>query len=71
MINLVKPEYFIPIHGEYRHLVVHARMAEKLGLEIDAQGYLQPSRAGIYLAGGVLGTVGIILLIACANVANL
>jgi heterodisulfide reductase subunit A-like polyferredoxin len=34
-------------------------LAEKLGLEIDAQGYLQPSRAGIYLAGGVLGTVGI------------
>jgi len=34
-------------------------LAEKLGLEIDAQGYLQPSREGIYLAGGVLGTVGI------------
>ncbi len=32
MINLVKPKYFIPIHGEYRHLVVHARMAEKLGM---------------------------------------
>jgi ribonuclease J len=32
MINLVKPRYFIPIHGEYRHLVVHARMAEKLGM---------------------------------------
>lgn len=32
MINLVKPEYFIPIHGEYRHLVVHARLAEKLGM---------------------------------------
>ncbi|MFH2058291.1 MAG: ribonuclease J [Pseudomonadota bacterium] len=32
MINLVKPEYFIPIHGEYRHLVVHARLAEKMGM---------------------------------------
>ncbi len=32
MINLIKPEYFIPIHGEYRHLVIHARMAEKLGI---------------------------------------
>lgn len=32
MLNLTKPEYFIPIHGEYRHLVVHARLAEKLGL---------------------------------------
>ncbi len=32
MINLTKPDYFIPIHGEYRHLVNHARLAEKLGL---------------------------------------
>ncbi len=33
MINLTRPDYFIPIHGEYRHLVVHARLAEKLGLK--------------------------------------
>jgi ribonuclease J len=32
MLNLTKPEYFIPIHGEYRHLVVHARLVEKLGM---------------------------------------
>ncbi|MFH1153407.1 MAG: ribonuclease J [Pseudomonadota bacterium] len=32
MINLTKPKYFIPIHGEYRHLVIHARLAEKLGI---------------------------------------
>jgi len=32
MINLTRPKYFIPIHGEYRHLVVHARLAEKLGM---------------------------------------
>ena len=32
MINLTRPEYFIPIHGEYRHLVNHARLAEKMGL---------------------------------------
>lgn len=32
MLSLTKPEYFIPIHGEYRHLVVHARLAERLGL---------------------------------------
>jgi len=32
MINLTRPKYFIPIHGEYRHLVIHARLAEKLGL---------------------------------------
>ena len=36
-----------------------AALAAKLGLECDPQGYLQASRAGIYLAGGVLGTVGV------------
>lgn len=33
MINLVKPKYFIPIHGEYRHLVLHARLAEEVGIK--------------------------------------
>jgi ribonuclease J len=32
MINLTKPRYFIPIHGEYRHLVLHARLAEQTGI---------------------------------------
>jgi len=35
MINLTKPKYFIPIHGEYRHLVIHARLAEKQGIHRD------------------------------------
>jgi len=29
--NLVKPKYFIPIHGEYRHLKSHKKIAESLG----------------------------------------
>jgi len=32
MIGLVKPKYFIPVHGEYRHLVLHARLAEEAGI---------------------------------------
>ncbi len=32
MINLVRPRYFIPIHGEYRHLEHHADLAEELGI---------------------------------------
>lgn len=32
MINLVKPKYFIPVHGEYRMLVKHARLAAELGI---------------------------------------
>lgn len=31
MINLVRPKFFIPVHGEYRHLVMHARLAQELG----------------------------------------
>ncbi|MBT8338443.1 MAG: ribonuclease J [Desulfatitalea sp.] len=32
MIRLTRPNYFIPIHGEYRHLVQHARLAEQQGI---------------------------------------
>jgi len=32
MINLTKPKYFIPIHGEYRHLIRHARLAKEVGI---------------------------------------
>ncbi|MEW6230422.1 MAG: ribonuclease J, partial [Bacillota bacterium] len=32
MINLTRPRYFVPIHGEYRHLVKHARVAEQVGI---------------------------------------
>jgi ribonuclease J len=32
MLNLVRPKYFIPVHGEYRMLVQHARLAERTGV---------------------------------------
>lgn len=32
MLNLIRPRFFVPIHGEYRHLVHHARMAEEVGV---------------------------------------
>ncbi|NMB33128.1 MAG: ribonuclease J, partial [Clostridium sp.] len=32
LINLIKPRYLMPIHGEYRHLMRHARIAESLGM---------------------------------------
>lgn len=35
MISLVKPRYFIPVHGEYRHLKQHVDLAESLGMYKD------------------------------------
>ena len=32
LLNLVKPKYFMPIHGEYRHLSLHANLAETVGV---------------------------------------
>ncbi len=32
MLNLVRPTYFIPVHGEYRMLKVHAKIAQDLGI---------------------------------------
>lgn len=31
--SLVKPRFFVPVHGEYRHLKQHANLAEKLGMK--------------------------------------
>ncbi len=35
MINLVKPKYFIPIHGEYKHRIQNARLAKEIGIKED------------------------------------
>ncbi|HXF62511.1 MAG TPA: ribonuclease J, partial [Caldilineaceae bacterium] len=35
MLELTRPKYFIPVHGEYRHLVLHCRLAEKKGVPKD------------------------------------
>lgn len=46
LMALMKPEYFLPIHGEFRHLVKHGRMAERLGVD--------PNKIFILENGGVV-----------------
>jgi ribonuclease J len=35
MLSLTRPRYFVPVHGEYRHLLGHARLAAATGLAPD------------------------------------
>ena len=35
MLQLTRPRYFVPIHGEYRHLVRHRKLAQEVGLPED------------------------------------
>jgi ribonuclease J len=35
VLSLVKPRFFVPIHGEYRHLTLHAQLAESIGMPSD------------------------------------
>ena len=36
MLNLVRPEYFVPVHGEYRMLVTHGRLATQTGVHAES-----------------------------------
>jgi ribonuclease J len=35
LLSLVKPKFFVPIHGEYRHLSLHASLARSMGIPKD------------------------------------
>lgn len=35
MLALTKPKYFIPVHGEYRHLIAHIETAKKMGVDSE------------------------------------
>jgi len=35
ILALVKPKFFIPVHGEHRHLELHKRLAENMGMSSD------------------------------------
>jgi len=33
LLDLVKPKFFVPVHGEYRHMVAHAKLAKETGIK--------------------------------------
>jgi ribonuclease J len=35
LLSIVKPEWFVPVHGEYRHMVAHAKLAKAMGVVDD------------------------------------
>ncbi len=59
MLSLVKPKYFIPVHGEQKHLRSHGRLAETIGMSSDNiviadNGYeVSVSNKGIFVTGTV------------------
>lgn len=57
MIGLVKPKYFIPVHGEQMHLANHAKLAESMGISNvyigDIGQSIELSEAGIKRVGDV------------------
>jgi ribonuclease J len=74
LLSIANPEYFIPVHGEYRHMVHHGRLASLMGVDGDNillcqdgdrvelnDGGLRPVDqvpAGYLYVDGVVGDVG-------------
>jgi ribonuclease J len=59
MFSITKPKYFIPVHGEYRHLYQHARLAEEMGVQsenifvAETGNVIEFSKKGAAIAGSV------------------
>ncbi|NND73886.1 MAG: ribonuclease J [Ilumatobacter sp.] len=73
-LSIVNPDWFVPIHGEYRHMVANAKLAELMGvphnrivqcedgdvIELSADGLAPIGRvpAGYLYVDGIVGDVG-------------
>jgi ribonuclease J len=56
LIHLIKPEYFVPIHGELRHLTQHARIAQEMG--VPAANTMVVENGYILEFDGEVGRIG-------------
>jgi ribonuclease J len=45
MLNLIRPTFFIPVHGEYRHLLAHGRLARDSGVAEDRVFVIEDGQA--------------------------
>ncbi len=57
MIGLVKPKYFIPVHGEQKHLIKHAMLARSMGIE-EKNTYIAEIGETIELTDSYIKKVG-------------
>jgi ribonuclease J len=73
-LSIARPDWFVPVHGEYRHLVAHAELGRQMGvaadhvvictdgdqLTLDEQGLRRTAQvpAGYLYVDGIIGDVG-------------
>ena len=57
MMSLTRPRYFVPVHGEYRHLLGHARLAESVGIAPE-RVFLMEDGMGLELSTSDARVVG-------------
>jgi len=66
MLSMIRPQYFMPVHGEYRMLIKHAQLAEELGIPrenifiTENGGVVEFTRHGAFMGGKV--TAGKVLI---------
>ncbi len=53
MLETVRPKYFVPIHGEYRHLVKHNRLAAECGVAPERALVLEDGQPLTFLEQGI------------------
>ncbi|MDR0917112.1 MAG: ribonuclease J [Oscillospiraceae bacterium] len=59
MIALTKPKFFIPVHGEPRHLAIHARIAQEMGIEAKNIAVAEIGQV-IEITGRAIGKTGVV-----------